>query len=841
MAEAVVHLLDLGTRAYGDCALLSFATRGGPTWVLIDGGHLGDDELILGQLEQITGTTSPVTVDLLIVSHAHNDHIGALPELVADGHLKATHALLPDSDMAFGPANAIDGVPAAITNAFALLREEPIVDVGLDAADVEALALDAAAVRPRFDTMRTTLEDADTNVVSFGPGKRTAVTELQRTFRSIGFKVLGPSRQALAASANLLFAAAAQIVTDGARFAVDGVDSATLLEALDAKSRAGYLVNAQSIVCTFDPTPSRPRRLLFGGDFQFADLGHRDPTLTAERDTLLEKIAANAPYAFAKLSHHGSDNAVGDVFLDAVGDTEVVGICCGRGHPDHPDLETLSLLKTRGAPTWVRTDRSGHIEVHIKASEVEIVPEDAVDIGELNEPDAAVVTRIEPAVVGLPAVPSLAATPRASVPASDVDRLVVEIPQRATSLDIHLEFGPPVAGVASLVEPRQIPAAAPTRDAPPRAGQRTFAIGGGERDLGNLLFVTHSGRLTDHLDAATVGVIRKAIEAGNYHLVDLAAAGVDDLTADDVENAIREGLAAHEPDQVVILGGYDVVPAVQVDAVAPETPAHVVDTLRRGDPDGFVVWSDDPYVDVDDSGLPDSAISRIPDGRDSLFTLKVLQAEPTPARQRHGVRNSLREFVIPIFGSLPGANTLYVSGPTGATDLVAGVLQGSLAYYMLHGDDGDGKKFWGEQPRGVWVEAVTVDTVPKEDIDTAVMGCCWGALPASTKAADWEPGQTIAGRSPAQSIALTLLSAGARAVIGCTGAHYSPLQRPYDTASGPLHQALWSYLNAGEPPAVALLRAKYDYAERVKSVTDANQLAIANKTLSQFTCLGLGR
>jgi beta-lactamase superfamily II metal-dependent hydrolase len=838
MADSVVHLLDVGNRPYGDCVLISFDTAGGPTWVLIDGGHLGDDKLILGQLKKITGMASPVAVDLLIVSHAHDDHIGALPKLVADGDLTAKHALLPDSDMAFGPPDAVDGVPPAVASAFALLREEPLVDSGLDAADIQALALDAVTLRSRFDTMRSTLEDAGTGVVTFGPGSRTAVTALQHTFSSIGFKVFGPSRKALQAAQELLFEAAAQIITDAAEFSFDGANSAAVLQALDAKSRAGFLVNAQSVVCMFDAAPGNPRRLLFGGDFQFADLDTDDATLAAECDALLGKIKAKAPYAFAKLCHHGSENAVGEAFLDAIGDTDAVGICCGRGDPQHPDPETLELLAGRGQPTWVRTDRSGHVEVHITPTKVVINPKDAVDIADLNEPDAAPSGAQTPAAVGLPAVTSAATIPRTV--ADDVDRLVVEIPRRATTLDIHLELAP----ATTVVEQR--PAAEATTTLPsvapqPSTDQRTFAIGGGERDLGNLLFVTHTARLTGHLDPSTVAVIKKAIDAGNYHLLDLAEAGASELTANDVEEAIHRSIADYQPQQVIILGSYDIVPAVQVDAVAPETPAQMVATLRRSDPDGFVVWSDDPYVDVDGSGLPDTAISRIPDGRDALFTLKALQAVPASARQRHGVRNSLREFVIPIFGTLPGASQLYVSGPDGTKDLVAGVLQGSLAYYMLHGDDADGKHFWGEQPRGVWVEAVTIDTVPKDDIDTAVMGCCWGALPASTKAADWEPGQTIAGRSPDQSIALTLLSAGARAVIGCTGAHYSPLRPPYDTASGPLHQALWTQLNNGMAPAEALLHAKYAYAEQIKSVTDVNQLAIANKTLSQFTCLGLGR
>jgi len=84
------------------------------------------------------------------------------------------------------------------------------------------------------------------------------------------------------------------------------------------------------------------------------------------------------------------------------------------------------------------------------------------------------------------------------------------------------------------------------------------------------------------------------------------------------------------------------------------------------------------------------------------------------------------------------------------------------------------------------------------------------------------------------------LAAGARAVIGCTGAHYSPPQANPEAASGPLHRTLWRGINDDKSPAQALFDAKWDYADSVVKLTDPKALAIAYKTLSQFTCLGLG-
>ena len=79
MAGDRVHLLDVGTIEYGECIVAEIADK----LILVDGGHVGDQNLIEGQLKQILGQDPPFDFDLLIVSHCHSDHIGALPKLVA--------------------------------------------------------------------------------------------------------------------------------------------------------------------------------------------------------------------------------------------------------------------------------------------------------------------------------------------------------------------------------------------------------------------------------------------------------------------------------------------------------------------------------------------------------------------------------------------------------------------------------------------------------------------------------------------------------------------------------------------------------------------------------------
>lgn len=132
-----------------------------------------------------------------------------------------------------------------------------------------------------------------------------------------------------------------------------------------------------------------PRRILLSGDYQFAKLGSNDETLGAERNRLVDAMSARKRYTFAKLLHHGSDNAVSNQLLDALGLTEMLGICCGRGDPLHPEPETLKLLRHReNTTTWVRTDRSRHIRVAI-GRRVTVTPVGAKNLTAPNDPDAA--------------------------------------------------------------------------------------------------------------------------------------------------------------------------------------------------------------------------------------------------------------------------------------------------------------------------------------------------------------------------------------------------------------------------------------------------------------------
>lgn len=341
----------------------------------------------------------------------------------------------------------------------------------------------------------------------------------------------------------------------------------------------------------------------------------------------------------------------------------------------------------------------------------------------------------------------------------------IDIPDRASSLTISMDLSPTATEPSAAAStPPDVPAANWGSSANFKAElasptftqlSRRYEVGGG-RSLGTLLFLTDSRRLADHVDAKVVETIFDAIQRGGYDICDVTGSGGSTVEPAAAAGLLRRHIAAKTPTQVVIIGGYDVIPAQQVDVLPAEMAESTRNELRPMDSDGFVVWSDDIYADIDGGGLPDLPISRIPDGHDALFTLKLLQADPLEAPARRGIRNYFRKFVEPIYNTLAGTAPLLVSEPEIAAKLSTGALNGSLMYFMLHGDYHDATRFWGEDTQGNMLEALRLDKVPTSGVDVAVMGCCWGALPASTRAFDWVAGSPIAGRLQNQSIALTL-------------------------------------------------------------------------------------
>ncbi|HNS22448.1 MAG TPA: MBL fold metallo-hydrolase [Sedimentisphaerales bacterium] len=122
-----IDLLDMGETDYGDCVLVRHDGRS----ILIDGAHPGDVAHIWSQLGRLLGHAPPFEVDLLVVTHCHNDHIGCLPALIKAGKLKTKAALVADERFGWGrdaegrsPIDSPDLFPAQRALIAALQEED---------------------------------------------------------------------------------------------------------------------------------------------------------------------------------------------------------------------------------------------------------------------------------------------------------------------------------------------------------------------------------------------------------------------------------------------------------------------------------------------------------------------------------------------------------------------------------------------------------------------------------------------------------------------------------------------------------------------------------------------
>ncbi len=318
---------------------------------------------------------------------------------------------------------------------------------------------------------------------------------------------------------------------------------------------------------------------------------------------------------------------------------------------------------------------------------------------------------------------------------------------------------------------------------------------------------------------------------------------VDDLPKQFDSAAIRRCVVPHLQRQtcrgVLILGGYDVVPAARIDCL-PDDLRKRIDVTT--DPDQFVVWSDGPYGDVEGDEAQELPVSRLPDLASPAFLRTALE-RPVAAGASgvHGVRNVHRPFADAMVASV---RPLLQSVPVIAETLGPGDFAAPNLYFMLHGDDGDGGCYWGES-EDAYPEAVRTAQLPARIDGVVFAGCCWGALIVRESARRLPAGELPTARPPASSLALTCLDRGAHSFVGCTGAHYSPPQAPYDYLGGPLHRGFWEGLLAGKSPARALYDARIEFFRGLPhrppgQPMDNLLIAMELKLFEQFTCLGRG-
>lgn len=395
-----VAMLDMGNRKYGDATFCEIEGR----TILIDGAHRGDElssnrmtASVPDQLKTLTGKTAPYHFDLIVVTHCHSDHIGCIPELVANGTVTTKWALLADPRMGFGvPLDQTFPITAATSHerVATALNEEPLPDSASN-DEVQALIDAAATLQERYAKVVEDLRDSGTEVIRYG---RDPHYLLEREFESIGLKVLGPTVEQILICAHRIECERRRKI-DAAAEVSDASDEVALYRALVRRDHTdddfwedgsvGSALNNQSIIMKIGRAE---KAVLLTGDMQFASPGMGG--LQQLMSILRQSIVNAGPYAFVRLSHHGAANGTDAALLDSLPETTCYGISTGAGDAGHPAKAVLGLLQIRSKRIeWARTDRNGRVTLDLCAE----TPAFDIERGRLSDAKGEVTRAAAPA------------------------------------------------------------------------------------------------------------------------------------------------------------------------------------------------------------------------------------------------------------------------------------------------------------------------------------------------------------------------------------------------------------------------------------------------------------
>ncbi|MCE7070887.1 MBL fold metallo-hydrolase [Dyadobacter sp. CY327] len=831
-----LHLLDMGQTKYGDCLLLENNGRR----ILIDGAHPGDTNAIRSQLRKLFSSEPPFSVDLLIVTHCHSDHIGCLPDLIGLGQLTAVTALVADENLGFGRTSSGDVAADRAGSAVAkmlipALQEEDFSD--LPDEDLEQFIDDAATLESKYLRMLSRLETDGTRIFRYGRdfaiGDQTTsneLTDFEHDFSDFGLKILGPSLPHLFKCAEVI-SNASDIFPAGVDNALAGDDVVPITDLYRSLSQRieqdvaagldrpglGAAKNNQSIVIKVG---DQQFSALLAADMQLAKaevLGLND--LMKE---LLDEIKRQGPYHFVKLSHHASYNGFNERVQQALGETKMFAHTGGRRDASHPDEDVLALLESNASGLlFARTDRNGIITVSTDGG----TPSMTVSRGRLND--------YSPNTVSDEPVSSEIVMPLAVQGGQQVPIVPATMTQEFVKVTAKIPHGNTKVTLTIQVEKADKDGVVISSEKPPDQVPK--------RLLPGILFVTCLEKLSRNLGQTVTSQVMNYV-SGNLG-AQILDVGVNLNSPIQITNLIRDKLKVGNFEGVVLLGGYDIIPAQRLDVLNRSLRQELVRTNQLGgDADGFFVWSDDVYGDWDGDLLPELPVSRIPDGKDPVLLLNALAAQEFSSNSCFAIRNSARPFSDSVFNAIPGSRGApNISELFESKDVKTNAAQGAV-YYMLHGSDEDGSRFFGETQDGEMVVAFTARNVPSFVAGTIVFtGCCWGALTVTERADRSSDLSSFTSKEVEGSIALTYLRAGAIAFVGCTGSHYSPLHEPFDYYGRPMHDHFWREIRRGTKPSQALFAAKLAYLQKMPHrMKDAYSQAVELKILRQYTCLGLG-
>jgi beta-lactamase superfamily II metal-dependent hydrolase len=379
-----LHLLDVGSGQYGDALLCEFGNK----TILIDGAHPENINETSGhpsigtQLAAILNQTpNKLHVDLLVVTHAHSDHIGCLPALIGQG-LSAEWALVADEKLGWGHTisqkQSVVIAENSVELLVAALREEPLRPDATQAQVLDLLNV-VANLESNYVQMLNTLQDKiGDHLVRYVGLDDPRLNKLTAAFQDTGMQIFGPAGGQLQACAEHLKTRTDQYIDEWKQrfnytrrpLNLDNViesylqviqsESATVES---SKNSLNAFVNLQSVVIQMN---FADWKMLFTGDMQLADPGVTDQSIVNSVAAIREQISVAGPYDFIKLAHHGSKNGTNeDILAHGKASRAVIGICSGSTNDaNHPDPLVLGLLQ-QDKLQWVRTDRNGQATITV--------------------------------------------------------------------------------------------------------------------------------------------------------------------------------------------------------------------------------------------------------------------------------------------------------------------------------------------------------------------------------------------------------------------------------------------------------------------------------------------